>query len=108
MDSVCTCSAPAGMTPVSLYICLMTSFAFPALAAPGQTSGAATTLRLESTTGTVQMKNAAGEMNPDKAYELCSDAMDFTKRFVEYHAEEIRNLSISYLAHLDVTKLFEE
>lgn len=56
----------------------------------------------------IKMKNAAGEMNPDKAYELCSDAMDFTKRFVECHAEEIRSLSISYLAHLDVAKLFEE
>lgn len=55
----------------------------------------------------LKMKNEAGEMNPDKAYELCSDAMDFTKRFVEYNAEEIRMLSLTYLPSLDTRTLFE-
>lgn len=56
----------------------------------------------------IKMRNEAGEMNVDKAYELCSDAMDFTKRFVEYHAEEIRALSLEYLPKLNVWKLFND
>lgn len=48
------------LSAVLLSLCLMLSLTAPVLAAP-QTSGAASTLRLESTEGTVQMKDAAGK-----------------------------------------------
>ena len=46
---------------VLLSICLLASLAAPALAAPIKTSGAASTLKLESVDGTAQLKNASGK-----------------------------------------------
>ena len=46
---------------VLLSICLMLSLAAPALAAPIKTSGAASTLKLESVDGSAQLKNAGGK-----------------------------------------------
>ena len=46
---------------VLMSLCLVASLATSALAAPAKTSGAANTLRLESTEGSVQLKNAVGK-----------------------------------------------
>lgn len=46
---------------VLLSICLILSLASPAMAAPIKTSGAASTLRLESVDGTAQLTNASGK-----------------------------------------------
>lgn len=53
----------------------------------------------------IKAKNMTGELTFDKVYEMCTDAMDFTTRFVEYHAEEIRTLSLEYMPKLNVYKL---
>ena len=46
---------------VLLSICLLASLAAPALAAPIKTSGAASTLKLESVDGTAKLNNASGK-----------------------------------------------
>ena len=49
------------LVSILLTFVMLLALTTPASAAATKTSGAATTLRLESVTGTVQMKNASGK-----------------------------------------------
>ncbi len=49
------------ISAILLTLCLLLSLSVPGLAAPIKSSGAASTLRLESTEGSVHLKNASGK-----------------------------------------------
>lgn len=55
----------------------------------------------------IKALNESGTLiNESNAYEVCSEALNFSQRFLEKHAEEIRTLSLEYMKKLNNEALF--